>query len=216
MAKVVGINDGVGKSNATVQAVTKTLDAWCEWAPHTTRGVLTPYQFLAVVLWAIQTEATNPEDEVQIVTGWAKALLQSSSTFPALHPVTLLALEAPTTDWVLSVTHAQEFLDSMPIGFRLELVLEHFRSEANKLKVAGNESLTYKALVILRIGDGKGKPWTDDQVQIALAAVKANRGKKVAKDMGLFRQPLTAALSRKRDNRGPEKRANFPYRGLTG
>jgi hypothetical protein len=217
MATVIGINGGAGKSNLTVQAVAKALDNWCDWAPYTTRGVLTPFQFLALVLWVIQTEATNSEDEAQIVNGWAKALLNSLSTIPALHPVTLLALDSPPLagEWVLSIAHAQEFLDSMPIGFNLDVVLEHFRTEAAKLAVSGSEGSPYASLIASRKGKGKsGERWTPEQVQIAINEVKSQGIKKVAADLGIARQTLETALKRDRNKSGPEKRVNFHFRAL--
>jgi hypothetical protein len=213
MAKVIAMNGGSiadDKSRVFVRSVQKSLDDWCDWAPNTTRGTLTPEQLLAVVLWAIQNETTSPEDEALIIEGWAQALSAVMSKLPALHPVTLLPLDKRTApkNWVISIVHAQEFLDAMPIGFNLDIALEHFRVEAAKQLEKGRGGAPYADVLEQRKKAIKGAPWTREQLALVAEQVKARGIKAVAGELGISRQSLTTALQRPRDQLGPAKRAN--------
>ncbi len=189
--------------NETVRDVLRTLESWDEWASGTVRGILTPYQFLALILWSIQTPKTNAEEESQIVVGWARALLSGMQRgIPALHPVTLLPIKGPKgpLDWVLTVQHAQEFLDSMPVGFDIEIALQHFRDQAAVAR-EGVE-LTLEDAIAQRKG-GKNKPWTDSQLSVIGEAVDKQGLQVIAQRINLSHQSLSMALKRDRKGRGP-------------
>jgi len=195
-------------SNETVRCVQRTLDTWAEWAEGTDRGVLTPYQFLALILWAIKTPEASAQDEALIIDGWARVLLnQMRNGIPALHPVTLLPIEGhhSPSEWVLSIQHAQEFLDSLPIGFGVERALQHFREQAALGKKGG--VLTLDDAIAQRKG-GKNKPWTDSQVSVISQAVQDDGLKAIAKRIGISHQTLSTALNRDRKGRGPKAMAH--------
>lgn len=189
--------------NETVRSVLRTLESWGEWAGSTDRGILTPYQLLALILWSIQTPKTSAAEESLIVVGWARALLSGMRQgIPALHPVTLLPIEGykGPLDWVLTVQHAQEFLDSMPVGFDVAIALQHFRDQAAVAK-EGVE-LTLDDAIAQRKG-GKNKPWTDSQLEVIGEAVHKQGLQSIAARMELSHQSLSSALKRDRKGRGP-------------
>lgn len=161
------------------------LDTWKKWAPGTLRGVLAPDQFLAVVLWALQTSNTTEADEKLIVTRWGRALVDACSKrlITALHPVCLLPLEHgdPPEEWVLTLEDAQTFLDSMPLGFSLAKSLAWWCEQAEKLE-SRDQTLEE---VAARRTSVKGTRWTDADKQVVAEAVSEKGIKEVAAVLGL-------------------------------
>lgn len=171
--------------------VAECLAEWRQWAaPVNQRGVLTPAQFLAVVLWAVQTDDTSDATVKLIVNRWARALMLACSRniVIALHPVCLLPLERDDSPahWVVSVAHAQDFLDSMPMGFNLSRALEYWRDEAAKPL---DERPTLEQIAARLKSGSKGTRWPDAERQVVADAVAASTVAEVAKKLGV--QPNT-------------------------
>lgn len=202
------------QENEMVTRVVDTLDRWLDWVGDVQRGVLTPYQFLAVVLWWIATEKAGPDEDALIVNGWFGALAARRAGIRMLHPVTLLPLSKThaSDDWVLSIRDAQEFLDSMPIGFNLEKALAFMQKEAAELVVDGAATPTYEQAVAQRKAGSKSK-WTDGQLAVVAARVAIDGAASVAKDIGIFRQTLEKTLQRATSSHGPAK-AHDTYKQL--
>lgn len=172
------------------------LTEWRQWAaPVNQRGVMTPAQFLAVVLWAVQTEDTSEADEKLIVNRWARALLLACSRkiVVALHPVCLLPLERDDsrTHWAMSVAHAQDFLDSMPMGFNLIRALEYWRDEAAKPL---DERPTLEQIAARLKSGSKGTRWPDVERQVVADAVAASAVAVVAKKLGVQPNTVRSAI----------------------
>lgn len=198
------------KATKPTEGITRlVLDAladWARWAPDTVRGLLTPVQFLAVVLWMLQTEKTTPGDDFLIVEGWARALLKAVrlGLVTAVHPITLLPIDATsdTSEWVLSVNHANAFLESMPIGFDCCVALEHFRGEALRLAVRSEEGMTFEKAALERETQ-KGKPWTDAQKAAVLGKINEIGYPQTAQKLGMAVQTLRNVVPGGRSLRGP-------------
>lgn len=188
----------VPKKTEAVERVIEILDTWADWVADTRRGILTPHQLLALVLWMIRTDQTSHEQEVQIVEGWAQALIQACGRdIPALHPVTLLPLTSPVEpgNWVLSIAHAQEFLDSMPVGFDCCKVLDHFQVQAAEMVNGDAAELTYQQAVEQRKAN-KRASLTYAQVKAIQRQVAIDGLSAVAEDIGIARQTLSTNLKR--------------------
>lgn len=196
-----------------VDLVLQALVDYANWVGDTERGVMTPVQFLAVVLWMIRTETATPADEEQIINGWGGALREAArlQLVAALHPVTLLPLagaEDPKK-WLMSVVHADNFLEQMPIGFSCSKVLAHWRDVAAAQSNASADVLTYEQAREQRKKAGKGSTWTDLQRDAVHGEIRSRQGEKmlystIALDLGISEQALRIALSRG-GQKGPEK-----------
>lgn len=175
-----------------VRKVQITLDSWVSWVADTERGLITPAQLIALVLWVLQTEKTTESDERLIIEGWAKALLKAcqQEVVIALHPVTLLPIYEThgQSDWVLSLNHANWFLEAMPVGFDCIKILEHFRHQALELVAPAAEELTFAQTVAQRKAS-KSERWTTAQKNAVHKEVTTRGGagvrKSVAFELGI-------------------------------
>lgn len=184
-----------------VQTVRVALDSWASWVADTERGLITPAQLIALVLWVLQTEKTTESDERLIIEGWAKALLKAcqQEVVFALHPVTLLPIEAThgQSDWVLSLNHAKWFLEAMPVGFDCIKILEHFRHQALELVVSTTEELTFAQVVSQRKAN-KSSAWTPAQKSAVYQEISTHGGvgvrKSVATSLGITVSTLNTTV----------------------
>ncbi|MFC7408895.1 hypothetical protein [Hydrogenophaga atypica] len=178
--------DAVPEDDQLWRQVVGCLDKWVEWAAPASQGcVLTPVQFLAVVLWVIGPEEPSDATAKLIVNRWARALsvAHSRGEVITLHPVCLLPLgrEESPADCVLSMGHLQEFLDSMPIGFNLRKTLESWRDE---LAQPSGEKRTLEQVAKDRKAV-KGTRWKQADKQVVADAVNETSISAVAKVLGL-------------------------------
>ncbi len=197
-----------------VELVQKALDDYADWVGDTERGVMTPVQFLAVVLWVLSNEKTSAADEKLIVDGWGAALLEAArlQVVVALHPITFLSLhgDQDPRKWVLSVNHADYFLDQMPVGFCCSKVLTHWREQAAEQSDGVIGELTYDQAKARRKKAGKGSAWTGPQRdavarEIARRKDETSLFKTISADFGISQQALRSAFPGGKQGRGPGK-----------
>ncbi len=191
-----------------VESVRNKLFEWETWAMATERGVITPVQFLAVILYVLSDEGMPAKDEASIVNEWGRALLTACDRkiVVALNPVTLLASTKEDGDnWVLSIAHADYFLENTPIGFSCRDVLAYWRDQVNAKGSAEDVEITFDQAKAQRLATGaKSTKWTDSQKKAVQKEISARTGKAiwstVAKELKLAEQTLRAALKKR-----PEK-----------
>lgn len=199
-----------------IELVRIELDNWSNWVNDTKRGVMTPVQFLAVVLWILSDESTTDEDEVLIVEGWGKALLDAVARriVVALHPVTLLPISnaGKPDNWRLSIMHADQFLESMPIGFECRKALACWCDEAAGQGAGDATALTYDQAKKQRI-DGKNSTWTRPQLEAVNVEIKRRNGEKglwarVALELDITEQTLRSNLKKSSGQTRPGNKSN--------
>lgn len=185
-----------------VEMVRASLDSWESWVEKTAYGVISPVQFLALVLWVLQKESTTPEQEEMIVMAWGEELqkaMRAQIVIP-LHPVTYLAYKPEKGDvsWLLSIAHATSFLEHEPVGFDCAKVLEHFRTEAAKQSPGDAETLTYVQAKEQRL-KRKGQKWTAAEIAAVKAELDGRKGEAglwgvVAGELGIKEQTLRSNI----------------------
>lgn len=200
-----------------IELVRIELDNWSNWVNDTKRGVMTPVQFLAVVLWILSDESTTDEDEVLIVEGWGKALLDAVARqiVVALHPVTLLPISnaGKPDNWRLSIMHADQFLESMPIGFDCRNILASWCDEAAGQGAGDATALTYDQAKKQR-KDGRNSAWTRPQIEAVNVEIKRRNREKglwatVARELGIKEQTLRSNLKGSSGQTYPGKKSGL-------
>ena len=194
-----------------VELVRQTLEGDEAWIQQTQGGSISVIQFLAVVLLALSKDETTPDEEALIVNDWAKTLLKATTRYTngrlitPTHPVTYLPLPGIPQDnkWIFSIDGADDFLESLGMGFRCTALLSFLRGD-EKVKTSEDKNpLTYPKLVELRNKE-KGSRWSDCQLQVLKDEVGKREGKgeiglrkSMAKDLGITVQALNELLKRK-------------------
>lgn len=204
--------------------VVDLLNDWRLWTPSVARrGVMTPGQLLALILWSVQTSETSEADDLLIIERWSRALMDSvcGGVVVALHPISLLPLESgdPKDKWVLTVAHANAFLEWTPIGFDVEKALTHWAKEAERL---GAEQTTpnhpdevqdWSGLVAYRkskkTSGTRSVAWPEQHIGIARAELERRGGTaasrhEMATELGVTRQALAKKL-KIGEKKGPDK-----------
>nr|WP_315203995.1 hypothetical protein [uncultured Albidiferax sp.] len=201
-----------GKPPPLVVEVRAALDGWQDWAESTVRGVISPVQFLALVLYVLAEDGTTPEQEELIVVACGQELLNAckADIVIPLDPVTCLRYAPRDGDraWMLSIDHANLFLQSMPVGFDCAKVAEFFRLEAAKKIHGDGKTLTYEQAKASRTSR-RGRKWLDAEKDAVIAEIKQREGEsslwgKVAKELGISEQTLRSNLKPK-DGDNPQK-----------
>lgn len=192
----------VANQTAVFDRVDACLCDWQLWAADTARGVITPAQLLAVVLYMLETDASTESDRRLIVEAWWGALARAIELQEVrpLHPITLLPARAQDTlgACVLSVFDANYFLTLTPVGFDLEKVLAYFRDSAAAESAHDATELTYAQAVAQR--KDKGVKWTNAQAVAVLKEIDTRTGSKIretiAKELGISESSLNSALAK--------------------
>lgn len=116
-----------------------------EWVAQTKKGVIGAVHFLVLILWVLTADKdSDPNIDGRIVNAWAKKLagatarrcatLDGRGPFRVVvpcDPVTLLELDVIPEDWswVMAVSDADSFLESVGMGFRCSDILAYWRGD---------------------------------------------------------------------------------------
>lgn len=188
------------------QRVVAVLDDWRAWAKDAAYSrLLTPLQFLAVVVWVLQARKGDEltEEETRLaVAHWGLVLDRGieDKTLRPLHGVTLLPVpEASASDWVLSAGQLIGHMERLPWAFDLHWALDEF------LKCSGAQAVelsTWEEAADLHrseSADGKKAKWTHTKLKpISAAVLNGVRLADIAKKAGISRAALDEALKKYR------------------
>lgn len=200
---VRSVTTGESKAATVADAVRSVLDDWLSWAERHHQAVLTPLQFLALILWVVRTDSSTSEQEAQIIDSWDAYARQAclAGIIVPLHPVTLVPVKfGDVADWVLTVDHAQDFLDRMPVRFDCKMIVEHFRSEAHKHRGSDAPDFDTWAEVVAHRRENAAGSWDSrGQRRIARAEFERRGGapavyQVLADELGIKRAPFERAL----------------------
>lgn len=195
-------------NNATelYQRVDAVFDDWRTWAKEAAYSkLLTPLQFLAVVVWVLEARKGDElsEDEKRLsVAHWGLAIdrgMEQKILVP-LHGVSLLPVpEAHQSKWVLSIGQLTDLMERLPWAFDLKWALGEFGSaigrEAEDIATWQEAAALHKKERGETPKGGKKPKWTHAKLKpISNAIASGVNITVIATAAGISRQSLDGVL----------------------